>query len=128
MKKSQSVFTHPFAEALRVDLALRQLLSLVISTCSKSRAEIAAEMSTILGVEIKPSALNLWTAPSRPESRFPCIFADAFCRATGDDRLQRFLLGPRLCGLLEVGESVIRVSQRLGERRDSAEKRSACAS
>jgi hypothetical protein len=118
MKKAPSIFTPPFAGLATVDLAVRQLLSLIIGACSKSRAQIAESMSEILGFKVTVSMLNLWTAPSRQDSRFPCCLVSAFCEATGDDRLRRFLLGPQLCGLLEVGESVVKVSRRLTERRD----------
>ncbi|PYU52677.1 MAG: hypothetical protein DMG48_05200 [Acidobacteria bacterium] len=117
MQNSPSLFAQLPADASRHDLAIRQLLALIIRVCSKSREEIAEGMSEMLGITVTVSMLNLWTAPSRGGSRFPCAFVEAFCAVTGDDRLRRFLLGPNLCGLLEVGESVVRVSRSLAERR-----------
>jgi hypothetical protein len=122
MKKSASLFTQAPAERSTLDLAIRQLLALIIHRCTKSRAQIADGMSEMLGLRITVSMLNLWTAPSREASRFPCAFVDAFCRVTGDDSLRRFLLGQQLCGMLEVGESVVRVSRRLAERRSKDEE------
>ncbi len=116
MKKSAPLFTQ--LPASEHDLAIRQLLALIIRDCAKSRAQIADAMEAISGLKVTVSMLNLWTAPSRVETRFPCVFVHPFCEATGDDRLRRFLLGPRLRGLLEVGESVVRVSHKLAERRE----------
>lgn len=47
---------------------------------------------------------NAWIAPGRARARFPLVYVEAFCRATGDDSLKRLILGPALRELLELGE------------------------
>lgn len=48
--------------------------------------------------------LDQFTAESRRPYRFPAAWVVPFCRITGDDSLQRLLLGPNLAGALRVGE------------------------
>jgi hypothetical protein len=40
------------------------------------------------------------------EVRLPVTWVPAFCEVTGDDRLQRWLAGPRLGVFIEFGERV----------------------
>jgi hypothetical protein len=63
-------------------------------------------MSRRLGVKVKPSMLDSYTAESKKPARFPAAFVAAFCEITGDHRLQRFLMAPKQRGLLELGERV----------------------
>ncbi len=125
MKKSRPDFTKPIVT--KHELNLRKLLALIIHDCRKSRTAIAEDMEAISGFKVTVSMLNLWTAPSRAETRFPAVLVDSFCEATADDRLRRFLLGSQLCGILEVGESVVRVSRRLAERRKKVRGINGCA-
>jgi hypothetical protein len=63
--------------------------------------------------------LDDFAAPSKDGARFPAAWVVAFCEVTGDDSLQRFLLGPRLSRLIEIGELEI------SSRRNRAAKESA---
>lgn len=90
--------------ATSYDATVRELLAKVIRRCAKSREQIADEMSNLVGRQITVAMLNGYTAPSKEPARFPAAFVCAFCEATGDDRLQRLVLGPRLSKLLEFGE------------------------
>jgi hypothetical protein len=57
--------------------------------------------------------INDFTASSRNQEkrkfpvRFPAAWVKAFCAATGDDRLQRYLLGDHLETLLDLGERTL---------------------
>jgi len=86
------------------DLALRRLLSDVMGACPKDRQRIAAELSQSIGRPITLSILNDYTATTKTAARFPAAYVRAFCEVTGDDSLQRFILGPRLLALIEIGE------------------------
>ncbi|SRR6266404_2288662 len=85
------------------------------------RSEICKKMSDFVGHPISIHMFNAWIAPGRERARFPLIYVEAFCRATGDDRLKRLMLGPALRDLLELGEraAVILHSQaRTDEKRN----------
>lgn len=68
------------------------------------RHEVCKKMSDFVGHQISIHMLNAWIAPGRERTRFPVVYVEAFCRATGDDRLKRLILGPALRELLELGE------------------------
>jgi len=86
------------------------LIADVIRASGKSRAVIADEMSRALGTEVTLHMLNAYTATSKQQQvRFPAAFVAAFCRVTGDDRLQRALLSPWLREVLEIGEHELAV-------------------
>lgn len=72
-------------------LDLRRSLSHAIAASGKSRIEIAAHMSGILGVQINTNQLDAWTAESRPAWRFPFEYAAAFEFACQTDALRRLL-------------------------------------
>ena len=86
------------------DLNLRRLLSDVMGTCGKDRSRIAAELSQEIGRPLTVSILNDYTATTKAGARFPAAYVRHFCEVTGNDSLQRFLLGPRLLALIEIGE------------------------
>ena len=88
------------------DLAIRKAATEMIRRCGKSRRQIAEEMSALVGpeIEITEHMLNSYTAESKRGARFPAAFVPAFCEVTGDDELQRLMLGPRLKKLLEIAE------------------------
>lgn len=86
------------------DLALRRLLSDVMGVCAMDRRLIAAELSQRVDRPITLSILNDYTATTKTAARFPAAYVRAFCEVTGNDSLQRFLLGHRLMALIEIGE------------------------
>lgn len=63
-------------------------------------------MSAELGCDVTPVMLKEFTRnPTRKRNvRFPAAWVPAFCNATGNDDLQRFLLNPQLIAALELGE------------------------
>lgn len=85
---------------------VRSILSASLKRSLKTREEVAREMSAELGCDVIPSMLKEFTRSPRPKRyvRFPAAWVAAFCKATGDDELQRFLLSPELTAALELGE------------------------
>jgi hypothetical protein len=70
---------------------IRGVLVEAIRHSSKSRPQIADEMTRLVGREITERALNAYTAESKEDHRWPAELTRAFCSATGDDRLLRVL-------------------------------------
>jgi hypothetical protein len=71
---------------------------------SGGRPQIRVRMCGLTGHSISINMLNQWLAPGRELARFPVLYVDAFCEATGDDTLKRLILGPELRQKLELGE------------------------
>jgi len=84
----------------------------------KERPQIALVMTEDLGRPITVNMLNDFVRESKNgAAKFPLCYADAFCRAVGDDRLKRFILGPQLCELLELGERAAAILDERARRR-----------
>ncbi len=91
-----------------IDATVRTLISDALKRCPLSRYEVAAKMSEILGVEITKSQIDSWSAESKENHRFPFIYTGAFCMATGDKSLARYMA--ELCGGYFIeGEDAIRL-------------------
>jgi len=98
----------------------RRLLGKAFHLSRKRRREVAQEMSELLGQSVTESKLYEFTRTfnkepresgeilkkERGEVRFPAAWVCAFCEATGCDELARFVMGPRLRELVELGERV----------------------
>lgn len=107
IRKLQRVFA-PGSELLTLDSAIRSALSKAMRACpQKTREAIAAELSEQTGTRVTLHMLNEFTAESRRQYRFPAAWVVPFCRITGDDSLQRLLLGPELAEVLRIGESEV---------------------
>jgi hypothetical protein len=97
---------------IRTELILRRLLADVMKGSGKNRSQIADEMSRILGCPAdRPIAKNVLDDSVRSRKkgrmvRFPAAWIPALCQVTGNDELQRWLAGPRLRELIELGEQV----------------------
>jgi hypothetical protein len=87
-----------------IDTAIRRHISDAMRRSSKSRAEIAEEMSRRLECRVTASMLNDYTAETKGAARFPAAWIVALCEVTGDDRLQRLVLSARLQKLLGLAE------------------------
>lgn len=88
------------------DTRLRSLVSEIINACPLSREQIAERMSVHAGFFISKHMLDGWTSEAKKPSRFPACLIQAFCDVVGNDRLQRWAVGPRLRKLLELGEAL----------------------
>jgi hypothetical protein len=93
------------------DATIRKIVSEVMHHSTKSRAQIADELSQLVDVEVTANMLNGYAAPSKTGVRFPAAFINAFCQVTGDDRLQRFLLSPVLRKKIEIVERELTAAQ-----------------
>lgn len=70
------------------DVALiRDVIYAAIAKCSKSREQIAEEMTWLVGREVTVRLLNGVTAESQDEYRWNADLDRAFCFVTGDERL-----------------------------------------
>ena len=110
------------------DKAARQLIARAIKHSGKGREQIANGMSKRLGCRITLHMLNRFTSEAKGKARFPAAWVEAFCEVVGDDRLQRFIMGQRLRGLVRLGEVELEKKGLLGTfgRRRSRPTRSAC--
>lgn len=93
------------------DTMIRKIVSEVMHHSTKSRAQIADEMSQLVHVAVTAHMLNGYAAPSKSGARFPAAFVNAFCEVTGDDRLQRLLLSPALRNKVEIVERELNAAQ-----------------
>lgn len=60
------------------DKEIRHLLSAALKQTDKTRYEVCARMSELIGHEITISMLNAWTAESREAWRFPFAYSTPF--------------------------------------------------
>jgi hypothetical protein len=97
------------------DQKLRRILDEAVPR--SCRPDISKKMSDITGQTISVHMLNAWLAPGRALARFPVVFVEAFCAATGDDALKRFILGPELLEILELGERAAAILDERARRR-----------
>lgn len=100
---------------------IRRLVDAAIGCSGMSRVEIADELAKQVGETVTSEMLNGWTSQAKKRLRFPAAFVPAFCEITGDDQLQRFVMGPRLRRLLSLGEA--EVEKLLCERRKRKKRR-----
>lgn len=82
------------------------VLTDAITKSGKSRYEVAARMSELLGREITKAQIDAWTAESKIEWRFPFEYAAAFEVACGCIILQELLARKRGTRIL-VGEEAL---------------------
>jgi hypothetical protein len=87
---------------------LRHVLREAMKRSRKERDQIVGHMTLALGRTVTGSMLADFTrnASKKRQVRFPAAWVSAFCEATGDDELARFIMGPRLRELVELGERV----------------------
>ena len=102
---------------------IRRLVKAAIDRCGKDRGEIAVELAQQVRETVTSEMLNGWTSDTKRRLRFPAAFVPAFCEITGDDQLQRFLIGSRLGRLLSLGEAEL---EKLVCERRRRKKGSAC--
>lgn len=96
---------------------MRKILSAAIKASGKKRDEIAAQMAAELKREVTASMLRDFTrsATRKRNVRFPAAWVPAFCNATNNDDLLRFLLSPELAAALELGEWDLKHLKREGK-------------
>ena len=95
----------PTPASLDTGKELKHLLSKALKQTSKSRYEICARMSELIGNDISISMLNAWTAESREAWRFPLEYAAAFEVVCDTYCITEFLARKRGCKVY-VGDEV----------------------
>jgi len=106
-----------------IDAAVRSIISDAIKRCPLNRFEVPAKMSEILGVEITKSQLDSWSAESKENHRFPFVYTGAFCQATCDKTLARYMA--KLCEgyFIEGKEALYMELGRIQEQRKDLDSR-----
>lgn len=113
----------PIPGALDVGLTVRHLVSDLLKASPKSRFEIAARMSELLGHEVTKHQLDAWTAESREGWRFPLEYLPAFEVAVETHQVTTWLADLRGCKVLVGKDALDAEIGKLERIRDSAGKR-----
>jgi hypothetical protein len=96
---------------LKLGAEVRRLMTEAMKRAGKNAKEVAKEMTDRLGgrpiTESMIYELTRNGSQDQPrEVRLLATWVPAFCEVTGDDRLQRWLAGPRLREFIELGQGV----------------------
>jgi len=76
---------------LNIDLQIRELITQALKRTKLSRYEVAGKMSELLAKEITKAQIDAWSAESKEGHRFPLSYLPAFCEATGDTTIMKFI-------------------------------------
>jgi len=90
--------------SLNYSAEFRHAVSEALKRSPRSRYEIAAQMSQLLGVEVSKAQLDSWSAESRSEWRFPAEYLAAFEAACGSFSLLELLARKRGFRLIQGDE------------------------
>jgi hypothetical protein len=90
------------------DAQLRELLRALLKHPSKSRENIADELSLHAGQRISKYMLDDWARPGKAAARFPAFLIEALCEVVGNDALQRHVMGARLRGIVDLRDEQIK--------------------
>lgn len=93
--------------ALNYTTELCHLLSDALKRSPRSRYEVAARMSELLGHEVTKYQIDSWTAESRDGHRFPFEYAAAFEAAIESYCLSDLLALKRGCRVLRGEEALL---------------------
>lgn len=115
----------PTEGSLACGLELRHVLAEAIKRSGKSRYEIGARMSELLGAEVTKTQLDSWTAESREGWRFPFEYAAAFEAATNTHELQELLARQRGCTVLVGDEALFAELGKVERQEQELKKRKA---
>lgn len=109
----------PTPASMDYDKEIRHLLSAALKETAKSRYEVCARMSELIGHDISISMLNAWTAESREAWRFPMAYATPFEIACDTYCLTEYQARQRGCKVYagdEVRQAEIgRLESQMGE-------------
>jgi len=116
------------ALGVKEEMVFRAVLAREMDLSGKNRAQIASEMSRILGCPtdrlITKNMLDdcVRSRKTGRVIRFPAAWVAALCEAIGRDGMQRHLLNDRLRGLLMIGENVSESARSLKRAQEAVEK------
>ena len=108
-------------KAIGMDLALRSLLSKLIRSCSKTRMQIAKELSDLTGQYVTVHMLNDFTAESKGNARFPAAFIRPLCEILDSDEILISLARPRLRKQIEMAKQLRELRRLCDELRGPAD-------
>lgn len=106
---STETFPKSDPEIVKLGSGVRDLMTRAMKRSGKNANVVAKEMTDRLGgrpiTESMIYELTRNGGQGQPrEVRLPVTWVAVFCEVTGDDRLQRWLAGPRLGVFIEFGE------------------------
>lgn len=108
----------PLPGALDCSLAVRRLLSDAIRSSGRTAAQIASQMTELIGTQVSEHMLHAWCAPSRDAWRFPLEYLPAFEAAAETHAITAWLADVR-GGRLYLGRDALRAELgRLEAQRD----------
>ena len=81
---------------------VRRLLKALLPR--KTRAELAAALTKVMGREITQTMIDNWVAEGKCQPRLPLSVAKALCELVGDPALRRYLNSAEDLTLMEIGE------------------------
>src|SRR6266853_1887820 len=96
------------------DVRFRDLLSEVLSL--SDRKSLSSQLSVRSARRVSLAMLNAYATRSNNSAKFPAFLIPLLCDLLNDDRLQRFLMGPRLRKLVEFAERELAASKDERER------------
>jgi len=91
LNTQQRTFQEDIPGRLNIDLQIRELITQSLKKTRLSRYEVAGKMSELLAKEITKAQIDAWSAESKEGHRFPLAYLPAFCEATGDSTLIKFI-------------------------------------
>lgn len=92
--------------SLNIDTILREMVSSSLKNTTRSRLEVAAEMSKLIDEKITKTTLDTYSAESKKGHRLPAAYLVAFSHAVQDKSILRFIC-MKAGGLFVEGEDAL---------------------
>ncbi len=102
---------------------IRTELTDTIKKCSLSRQQIADKMSDLMRKDFTKESLDSFTAESKRMNRFPLEYLPAFCAATNDKTIIRFIAKKCLGLFIENDDSLRLELGRISEEEKTLKQR-----
>ncbi len=120
----------PSPGSLNDDGLVREIVTAAIRNNTKSRQQIAEEMSRLTGAAVTARMLNSYTSEAAEQHRWPAQYTRAFCYVVKDWTLLRciversgfYMITPAEEELLELGREYLK-QKRASEQIQAIEKR-----
>jgi len=113
----------PLDRSLDIDLTLRNAITAAIKHSSKSRAQIADDVSRLTGLKVTEKMLYSFTSESKAGHRFPAAWLPALVWSTGDPRILHAIADAAGYHLVTNEEAMlIELARAYLSRKDALEK------
>lgn len=93
------------------DRKYRELLAALINerlaALVQDREWLSVGLSCRTGRPVSEAMINAYTSRINSGAKFPAFLVPVLCDLLSDDRLQRYLMGPRLLRLVEFAERIL---------------------